>query len=143
METWQEKLPEGITADMDHLAVSLGRGSGRVAVQALTPIRHPPPPPLPRCTFLTSQGNALVYATGAGSGDGNRQIMYYPASTLPLDVKKRLAALFSQQAVWVLEDIAPYMEAAAVATSTTVEKILFKHARSFKDKNGVKHYNKR
>ena len=93
--------------------------------------------------LLILQGNALVYATGAGSGDDSKQIMYYPASILPLDVKKRLAALFNQQAVWVLEEIAPYMDAAAVATSTTVEKILFKHARSYKDKDGRKHYNKR
>ena len=86
-------------------------------------------------------GYALV--NDASTGEGAQEILHYPESALPADVKKRFEVLFAHRTVWALEDITPYLEPVALG-GKTVANLLFKHARMFKNpETGGKMYNKR
>lgn len=86
------------------------------------------------------EGVGLISDTGAA--DGEQEISFFPALRLPIDLKLRMEALFAKQPVWSLKDISPYLSGVATE-QLTVAKILFKHARGFKDAAGNKMFNKR
>eukprot|EP00041_Stephanoeca_diplocostata_P020140 m.444073 g.444073 ORF g.444073 m.444073 type:complete len:371 (-) comp21486_c0_seq2:856-1968(-) len=92
----------------------------------------------PRVELLAGIG--LVYETETGGRE--KEVVFYPANELSSDPKTRMAELFKFKSTWTADDISPYLSDVAVG-GLTVEKILFKFARNFTDKNGVKMFNKR
>eukprot|EP00051_Salpingoeca_urceolata_P002407 m.49943 g.49943 ORF g.49943 m.49943 type:complete len:474 (+) comp12113_c0_seq1:305-1726(+) len=72
----------------------------------------------------------------------SRTLRYLPKSSLSGDPKKRFAELFALQPVWPKEVMVPYVED-VVPPGLTVDKILFKYTKAFKDEAGNAMHQKR
>lgn len=89
--------------------------------------------------------NGLALVSNAGTASAGKELCYFPVTSLPVVIKQRIGALFAKQKAWSMDTIRPYLEDLAVAP-LTVDKILFKHARSYTDSSSgtkIKMYNKR
>eukprot|EP00039_Didymoeca_costata_P019423 m.337485 g.337485 ORF g.337485 m.337485 type:complete len:370 (+) comp18146_c0_seq1:246-1355(+) len=85
----------------------------------------------------------LCLKSDSGALGGGQEYSYYPSSVLPKEVKKRMRLLFQKEASWTLSDITPYVRE-LTPPGSTVDKLLFKHARIYTDSNtGLKMVNKK
>jgi sister chromatid cohesion protein DCC1 len=78
--------------------------------------------------LLGIQGNFIL--------SPNSDLIYFPASSLPVDPAARFADIFLTRPRWKAEDIVPFLSDIAV-DSKERDKLLLKYARVNTDADGV------